>query len=128
MSSSKEIPPNPAGDLVPFNEYARARPQFFPRRATPNYFLRFHRNELAAKGALVRTASGDLVSPEAVDEYILMLSRQGLTYRQRLDGRRVEGSELLERPTVPSSDVAPSDFDDLLDGVCSPRGGDSNEQ
>lgn len=81
MSESQKIPQNPAFGLVPFREYVRARPQFFPRAATQYYFLRFRRRELLESGVMVRTASGDLVQPTALDEYILELGRRGETYR-----------------------------------------------
>ncbi len=81
MSETQKIPSNPAYGLVPFRDYVRVRPQFFPKAGSPIYFLRYRRQELLARGVMVKTAVGDLVRPTALDEYILELGRRGETYR-----------------------------------------------
>jgi hypothetical protein len=85
MKDLSGLPPNPTDVLVAFDDYVRARPQFFPKPATPKYFLRFHRAVLLSMGGLVKTASGDLVCPVALDNYILALGRSGLSYRNAPD-------------------------------------------
>lgn len=78
---AKAIPPNPLAEHVSFSEYTKARPQFFPKRGTPNYFLRFRREALLSEGIIYSTAEGDYIHPEKADGYILNLGRNGETYR-----------------------------------------------
>jgi hypothetical protein len=52
MKDLSGLPPNPTDVLVAFDDYVRARPQFFPKPATPKYFLRFHRAVLLSMGGL----------------------------------------------------------------------------
>jgi hypothetical protein len=78
---SQAIPPNPLVGRVPFKTYTEARPQFFPKRGTPNYFLRFRREELLALNIIYSTAEGDYIHPEKADDFILNLGRKGETYR-----------------------------------------------
>jgi hypothetical protein len=77
----KAIPPNPLEGYVPFKTYTEARPQFFPKRGTPNYFLRFRREALLVQDIIFSTAEGDYVNPEKADAFILDLGRKGETYR-----------------------------------------------
>jgi hypothetical protein len=75
------IPPNPLAQYVPFTEYVQERPQFFPKRGTPNYFLRFRREALLAEDIIYSTAEGDYIHPEKADAFILDLGRKGESYR-----------------------------------------------
>ena len=78
---AKAIPPNPLAQYVPYPQYTEARPQFFPKRGTPNYFLKFRRRECLAEGIIYSTAEGDYIHPQKADQFILELGRNGETYR-----------------------------------------------
>ena len=75
------IPTSPLAGYSPFKAYVEARPQFFPKRGTPNYFLRFRRDYLLKENIILSTAEGDYIHPERADEFILDLGRNGETYR-----------------------------------------------
>jgi hypothetical protein len=92
MNSSNtraEVPPNPLEGWVPFDDYVRQRPQFFPAPGTRSYFLRFRKQELLERGIYVRTQGGEFCDPEQMDEYVLDLGRRGETYRSKVNPEKI---------------------------------------
>ena len=108
MLSSYLLPPNPADGFVPFKDYVKDRPQFFPCPSSANYFMRWQRDILLETGVLLSTTAGDWVLADVIDTYILWLSRAGKCFKSDAlhDELREERAVLKNLDLLSQSEVS----------------------
>jgi hypothetical protein len=64
-------------------DYQAARANVFPSEESLRWFVRQHRDELIAAGAIVAPAGRKLISPQAFDKAVLSIGARLLSARRK---------------------------------------------